>query len=57
MHHSHTRRPSRCCSPSVRELQRALQQAIAVRDEALAARRFWFARFHYAVTGVPLGEQ
>jgi hypothetical protein len=57
MHHSHARRPHRCCSPSARELQRALQQAIAERDEALAARRFWIARFHYAVTGETLTEQ
>ena len=54
MHHSHERLPYRCCSPSVRELQRALQQAIAERDKALASRRFWFARFHYAVTGETL---
>ena len=57
MRHSHARHPYRGCSPSVRELQRALQQAIAERDKALASRRFWFARFHYAVTGETLADE
>lgn len=57
MHHSHSRRPYRCGSWSMRELERALQQAITERDEALASRRFWFARFHYAVTGQTLVDE